>query len=392
MTYTAPTVNSVSGLTIPLYSDILNYYVTNAQSIFGQDIYLGIDSADYQMLSVMARIASDCMNLDQLVYNSFSAATTIGAAQDSLYKLNGLSRKAASYSTAPFTVTGTAGAVINSGIVSDGTNEWYLPTTVTFGTDGIASGTMTCAVIGPITALINTITQIVTPTYGWTSITNTAAASPGTSIEQDSAFRSRQAVSTELPSQTMLTGTVAAIAVLPNVTRYSVIENDTNVVDDNGNPPHSITAIVEGDTNADIAQAIYYNRGLGCLTNGTTSVTITDSVYGLPTVISFSRPTYVPIYVIASIHALAAYTTSTTALIQTAITNYLNSLQIGEMLTISGIYAATMTVNANISTPLFSIRGMNTGLTSSPTGTEDISVLFNEVTQGTLTNVTITLV
>ena len=161
-------------------------------------------------------------------------------------------------------------------------------------------------------------------------MTNAAPAIPGQPVESDSLLRARQSLSVALPSMTMLAGTIAAIAATPGVTRYNILENPTGSTDSYGNPPHSITCVVENGSNAAIAQAIYNNHGIGCYTNGTTAQTVTDSYTGQTYTVNFSRPTYVPVYVSLSVHALAGYTTATTTAIQTAITNYLNSLQIGQ--------------------------------------------------------------
>ena len=57
------------------------------------------------------------MNAIELSYNSRSPLTAIGSGLDAIIKLNGLSRKAASYSTCQITLTGTAETIITSGVV-----------------------------------------------------------------------------------------------------------------------------------------------------------------------------------------------------------------------------------------------------------------------------------
>jgi len=389
MSYTAPTVSS-TGITIPTYSDILAYYVSEAETIFGSDIYLGTDSADYQLLSIIARMAYDSMSLAQLAYNSMRATTAIGTQQDSLYKINGISRKSASYSTCDVTITGTAGTIITNGKVQDTAGYyWDLPTTTTIGSGGTVTETATCETIGAITAAIGNLTIIATPTAGWTSVTNASAAVEGTDQETDSAFRARQTTSTELPSQTILAGTIAAIAATEGVTRYKVVENPTNAADSDGTPAHSITPVVEGGTIANVAQSIYDNRGLGCYMNGDVEYVISDSTYGTETTVRFYRPSYVPIYATINVKELTGYTTSTTTSIQTAIVSYLNNLQIGEELTISGLYAAAMAVNTSIYKPTFSITSITAGISSGSQSSSDISVTFNEVVEGLTANITV---
>ncbi len=57
MSYTPPSI-SATGVTIPRYQQIMGYLTAQAQAIFGSDIYLGSDSADYQMMSTTRTRAS----------------------------------------------------------------------------------------------------------------------------------------------------------------------------------------------------------------------------------------------------------------------------------------------------------------------------------------------
>jgi len=226
MAYFAPYIDS-AGLHIPAYQDIINDLVAQAQTIYGQDLYLGEDSQDYQYMSIVAAKIYDAMQLLQAVYNAYGPSGAVGTGLDSLVKLNGMKRLPATYSTAPGTLTGTPGTQITNGIVQDQNGyQWPLPSPVTIGTGGTVNVTVTCTTPGPIAAAAGTINQIVTPVYGWSSFTNTAAASLGTNVETDSALRARQAISTAGASRTLLEGTEGALAALPGVTRSVVFEND----------------------------------------------------------------------------------------------------------------------------------------------------------------------
>ena len=405
--YFVPYVSS-SGLHIPTYQDILDTMISDAQAIYGADIYLGIDTQDYQFLSVIASKQFDSLQAVQLAYNNTCPTTAIGSGLSSLVKLNGIARKAASYSTCEVTLTGTASVTITNGVVQDQSGIlWDLPASVTLvaagspiGSSYSWTGTATCETIGAQTALPATITTIATPTYGWASVTNATAAVPGLPVETDAQLRARQALSVSIPSLTKLDGTVAAIAAVANVTRYQVYENYTNLpLAGSGLPAHSITCVVEGGTDTDVATAIYNNRGIGCLTYGDVSVTITSVYSGIPTVISFKRSTPVPIYVHIQVHPLTGvisgqttYTSADTAAIEQALTDYLNSLQIGEAVTLSSLYGAALSVMDNLSLPNFSIKALTIGKTPSPLATSDLTLAYNEVSYGDIDNITLVLV
>lgn len=394
MTYIAPFVD-YAGLHIPTYDDILQDLVEKAKGIFGQDIYLANDSADYQYLSIIALKISDTMKAIQLAYNNRTPVTAVGTGLDYIVKLNGLARKVPSYSTCEVTLTGTPGTIIPNGVVGDVNGyKWDLPASTIIGGGGTVDVTAVCETIGAITALAGNLSTIITPTAGWISVTNADAALPGQPVESDSQLRSRQAVSTQHPSTTMLSGTVAEIAAVEGVTRFKVYENPTNSSNfgDSGvpfqdSPHHSITAVVEGGTDEDIAEAIYYNKGIGCYTDGDVIVSVTDPLYNIPIPIGFYRPDYVPIFVTLDIHPLTGYTTATGEAIQAAVSAYLNSLEIGEGLTISALYGAALSVMENLSNPTFSIQALVAGKVLEAQDTIDIEIGYKEITQGVLENV-----
>lgn len=391
MAYFAPYVDA-AGLHIPTYTDIRDELVSEAKAIFGQDIYLENDSMDYQYISAVALKMSDTMQAAQLAYNNRSPDSAIGSGLDGLIKLNGLKRKTPSYSSCVVVVAGDAGTVITAGVVQDVSgNLWSLPSTVTIGSGGTVSVSAVCQKIGAITAQAGDISKITTPTKGWISVTNEVAAVPGQPVELDSQVRSRQAISTELPSQTLLEGSTGAIASVSGVTRYKVYENDTDTTDSDGLPPHSITAVVEGGPDEDIAQALSAHKGIGGGTNGTTAVTIVNA-YGVPGIYKFYRPDYVLVDVAITVKALAGYTSATTEQIKQNLFDYLNGLQIGDNVAVSSLWGVALSAMPSLKNPLFSITALTAAKDGDPLGTADIVIAFNEVSQGNLDNIAVTVV
>jgi len=393
-TYSAPAISS-AGLSVPSFQAILNYLVANFQAIFGATFYLGNDSPYYQFIAILALALSDALQGLQLVYNNFTPVYAVGGALDLVVAYNGVVRKSASASTCLVTCSGIAGTVIPSGVVSDvNGNLWNLPANTTIGPGGTVTVTATCQTLGAIAVQANQITTIAGGiTAGWTSVTNgTNVASLGQPVETDAQLRARQAISTELPSISLLAGTTAAIAALPGVTRYNVVENPTGVTDSYGNPPHSITAVVEGGTESAIALAIYLNKSIGCYTNGTTSVLVTDPVTGFTENISFDLPAYVPIYVTVNAHLVNGGTTAAQAAMQAVIVTYLNSLQIGELVSYGALVAVAMSVNPDLSSPIIIVETLALAVTPSPTTGADIPMDFNQVSQGITANVIVNLV
>lgn len=388
MSYFAPYIDA-AGLHIPSYTDTRDFLINNAKTIFGSDIYLGDDSQDYQWISAVASVIYDSFLTSQAVYNSRSPATSIGSALDGIVKINGIKRLPAVYSTCYVTLTGTVGTTITNGIAGDANGyNWSLSSPIVLDITGHATALATCQTAGPITANPGQINKIVTPTFGWTSVTNALAASVGAEVEADAQLRSRQAISTAQPSRTVLEGVKGAIAAIAGVARFTVYENDSSTVDANGLPAHSVTAVVEGGVNTDIAKAIYNKKGPGCYTNGSVVVAITDN-YGVSATIRFDRPAYVDIDVVINLKQLPGYTTQTTDNIKSAVAEYISSLTIGDDLTISSLWGAALSANNVPTKPIFSITGLTAARHGGTQGTTDIAVAYNEVTRGNTAYITV---
>lgn len=388
MTYFSPFIDS-TGLHIPTYTDILDDLIQQARGIFGQDIYLEPDSQDYQYISIFTVKINDTLQAIQFAYDSRGPGTAVGVGLDGLVKLNGIKRNSATYSTATETITGTAGTIITNGVVQDQSGYyWNLPTSITIGSSGTVDVTITCQTPGPISAGPGDINIIATPTYGWSSAANTLAAITGIAVEQDSKLKSRQAISTAQPSLTLLEGLKGAIAGVKNVTRFRIYENDTSDIDDNGLPANSVTSVVEGGIDADVARVIFNKKGPGCKANGTTTVDITDQ-FGQITTIGFYRPTYVDVDVVVNVKMINNYTSATEGAIKNAVVAFLNGMSMGvNSIPVTNIFGPALSVQ-NLTSPVFSVTSVTAARHGDTQSTDDIVTLFNEALRGNVSYVTV---
>jgi uncharacterized phage protein gp47/JayE len=392
MPYFAPYIDE-TGFHIPTYPDLLNDLIVQTKGIFGQDIYLEPDSQDYEFISIFASKTYDAFLAAQSAYNARSPKAAIGAALDGLVKLNGIRRNPQNmllaYSTCPVVLNGVSGTVINSGIVQDvNGHKWNVASPATIGLDGTVIVTATCQESGPILADVGEINIIVTPMAGWISCANLVKATPGIPVETNAQLRSRQSISTAQPSLTVLEGLKGAIAAISGVTRSTVLENDTAEADANGLPPKSVTAIVEGGTDEDVAYVIFRKKGPGCYTNGTISVNIVD-LFGQANTVRFYRPTYVDFDVVINVKALSGYTSEYTALIKSAIKAHLDSFALGgsEVL-ISSLWGAALSVQELVF-PVFSITSLTAAKHGESQDTVDIPLAFNEIARGNVAYITV---
>jgi len=141
----------------------------------------------------------------------------------------------------------------------------------------------------------NTLTQMVIPIAGVTSVTNALESSGGRDDETDAEFRLRIADQSDSKNRGALAVMLAQIWNEPFVTGAYLYENRL-AVPAGEMPPNSLWFIIEGGTDDQVADAIFRIAGATVRLYGSTSVNVTDS-QGFIHSISFSRPAIVTTYV-----------------------------------------------------------------------------------------------
>ena len=383
---------TAQGISAPDYQTILSGVTDYFRQIYGADAYLAPDSKDGQMLALMALSIHDANNTAIGVYNAFSPATALSGALTSNVKINGITRRAATYSTVDLTLTGTPGTEIHSGAVKDRNGiTWHLPALVTINVDGAAFATATCDAPGAVAALPGTVTQIATPTRGWMAATNSAAATVGAAEETDAELRVRQSRSVALSALTPFVAVDGAIASIDGVTRHKLYENDTGVADINGLPPHSLSAIVEGGDALTIAQVLRGKKGQGVATFGKIAQVVQD-LYGNPHEIRFSRPINVPVLVAVTLKVFQGYTSQIGEQIKQEIADYLNSLTIGDDVLISRLYSpANLGVMSGGNAKYYDITDLQIGMAADALSHANLALPYDHVALGDVGNITLTV-
>ena len=383
-----------AGWTYLDYPSHLTYVQNIFKSIYGQDIYLEADSKDGQLCATLATAMYDNNQTYAAIINALSPTYAQGIQLSNLVLINGISRKPATNSTVTLTLTGAVGTVITGASAKDANNIIWNIADGVIGTSGTITLLGTCATSGAIAALPATITIINTPILGWNGVTNQYAATTGQDAESDYQLRQRQTVSTALPSLTSILGLMGGLLSLANVTRAKIFENPTSsatVSAQNpfGLPANSITSVVEGGDPTAIANQIALRKTIGCFTNGTTSITTTDSK-GLTTTTSFTVLGYDDLKMAISITALSGYISSTLTAIQNSIIAYISSLDIGETVRYSRLYTAA-NLNGSALGLTYNITSLQIATLAGTLGTVDITVPYNQAARIAAANIVVTV-
>lgn len=279
------------------YADIIAEMNSRARSVFGADVNLSEHSPLGMFFKVVAFSMAVIWQLAEYVYYGAYKDTAEGYQLDGVCQYIGITRKPASYATGTVTFTGTEGTVIPlQFLVSTGTYQFWTQQIATIPVGGTVDVPIRAIELGNTSnVLANTITTIVNPLTGVTSVTNVAATTGGADIETDESLRARYDESISLGGASTTSAIEAELLQVQNVVDARVIENVTMATVD-GVPAKAFESTVYGGIDADIADAIYRTKAAGIQAFGDTVVPITDD-YGQVHNIGFSRVAEITVYV-----------------------------------------------------------------------------------------------
>lgn len=312
-----------SGLVIQTLEEIVEDLKAQYKGVYGQNINIEQNSPDGQLINIAAQAKMDILDLITQYYNNLDPDRAVGVPQQILYKLNGLTIKAYTYSycyvDAVITESVTLQGLDDNLESEEGTgytvrdvngNRWILTHT-----QNLDPGTYTlnfrAANLGAITSNPNTIKVMETIQRGVASVNNpTANYITGGQGETAAEFRLRRNKSMAVPSQGFDESIQSQMLNLINVTQCKVYDNreDETV---NGIPAHTVWIIVEGGTPEEIGEVIYHNIPPGIPMKGNQLVQVPRSITGELENIYYDIPTAVPLYIQATIKQFGATTIDT---------------------------------------------------------------------------------
>lgn len=226
--------------------------------------------------------------------------------------------------------------------------------------------------VGPVEQPVDTIDTISTPVLGWDSVSNPVEAAIGSFIETDSELRERFRNSKFDKSTNVIEALYSAILGIQGVQDLRIYENDTNITDGNGVLGHSFLTIVDGGLGTAIAQAIWDNKPIGILSQGSTTVTVLDT-QGLPHDVNFSRPVPVTVYIEISLTTNSQFPPNGEDAIRDALIQYISNLKIGDDVVYSRLYTPINSI------PGHQVNSLNISTSPSPVGVSNLIIDFDEL-------------
>lgn len=303
----------INGLVTQDLASIQSDLISKAKDIYGQSINVEQNSPDGQWINIWAQEKKDTLDLATTIYNNLDPDRVVGIPQQILYKLNGLTINAYTYSYVYINVL-TSEDVTLQGLDenienADGVgytvrdtngNRWILAETQDLA-PGYHTLSFRAAELGAITALPNTINIMETVLKGVTSVNNPAANYlTGNQGETAAQYRRRRNQAMSVPSQGFLESIESQALNTSDITQCKAYDNKSNTVDANGIPAHGVWVIVEGGTSDEIGRIIYNNVPPGIPMKGEQSAIITKQNGNTETVY-YDLPAPVTLYIRATI-------------------------------------------------------------------------------------------
>lgn len=291
-----------TGVIVPDMSQTLSEVAAEFRAVFGQSLSVDPSTPQGMLITRIAEMRDSVARNNCDVANQINPNVAGGVFLDALVGLHFGQRRAASRSTVTATVTGTNGTIIPKGSVAKTTLGARFETMYAVTISGSSSVQMQALETGPVGADAGTLTKIETSISGWSTVTNTLAATLGRDVESDAQLRSRRL--DMLGTQS--TSTIAAIrsrlsAQVDGLVSQAVVDNPTlsaKTIKGVSVAAKSIAVFTSGGSDADISRALYGSVPAGVPTVGTTTVTVADTVVsGYSTPIKFTKASAVPVLV-----------------------------------------------------------------------------------------------
>lgn len=404
-----------AGLIAPTEAAILAGTQADIDAAFGGGLNPALETPQGQIASSEAAIIADKNNDFLELTNQVDPQYASGRFQDAIARIYFLTRKGATSTAVTCTLEGTPGSVVTAGTFAQDTsgNTYVLLGTVTIGSGGTVSSSWQNLLTGPIACPEGTLTRVYQAVAGWDTITNPADGTLGQNVETRAEFEFRRQNSVALNGRGTCQSIYGNVFQVANVLDCFVLDNPTGVTVDSGSTnyplaPHSLYVAVIGGIDANIAQAIWAKKDVGCSYSAnpdgmpvpgegtvSTNTVIDPSGYSFPQPsyqVSFIRPGALPIFFNVQIANVSNLPSDIVTLIQNAIIAQFNGTngsvraRIGSAILAAQYYATVAGV-----APQVVLLGIQVGITS-PGAAEQVQVGIDQAPTIDSGNITVTLV
>lgn len=316
-----PTVDE-NGLTVATLTENYETAVEAVMTIFNDPNldFTQANTPQVQMAGVIAKILNDLGLLAVSLYQSFFPSYAKGVLLDNCCSINGVVRKGGTYTqiiivltiTQAVTIRGLDNDINNPSptsstfTVADNIgNKYFLASTQYINQAGTYQYLFRAEINGYINPAPNTIKSITTVVIGVVSCNNPyAPAEIGQNTQTDPNLRDARARSVGMNGSGTVQNIIAGLLQIPTVVDVRVHENpNVSPADYTETPIHFIWAIINGGSDAEIANTIAIQNQPGCGMRGNIYVPVPLANGGIAP-IRFDRPIEQSFYIAFEIKSI----------------------------------------------------------------------------------------
>lgn len=260
---------------------------------------------------------------------------------------------------------------------------------------GAATIPVSSSELGPIEGFAYTIDTIVNPIDGWLTVINPADVVFGEAVEGDGDFRLRRETSFQIRGASVDNAILGNLLQIEGVQQALVISNRSDTTNVDGQPPHSLEAIIwpdlsDPDFDASIVELLWTLIPSGIQAYGSTVYLVTDSE-GYEQSIGFSFATEIEMYVAVTITTDANYPADGDALVAAAMLEEGNGLTVSDDVLVWK-FAAKLDEKDSSGVPLIpGIVDVTVAIetTPAPTSEANIAVAYRDIARFDSTRITV---
>lgn len=384
-----------NGIIVPDTADIKETVQNEYKEALGADLSLEDSTPQGRLIDVETDARTEIIENNVFISNSINFNLAFGIILDAWGANFDLYRSSAKSSIVMATITGVAGTVISAGsqASTQAGDIFYLENQVTIPSSGTINATFLSLEKAAIPCPVGSLTKIIDGTLGWETINNSTAAILGNSREGDESFKQQFYGSGLFSGMSLIEDYDNAIKNVENVISCYVRDNGTNAVvvyDGVTIVAHSVYACVDGGDNTEIATALFQRKSGGCnwtaISGQSVTVDVVDPTYGDPYQVIFNRPNEILIYEDITLSAGTSTESDLVTAVQTAVTNYINSLKIGEDVNLLSLAQAI-----NTAVPGIVLTSLTIGTSAGSLSSSNITIHVNEAAKTLAANITVTV-
>ncbi|EHZ6914350.1 baseplate J/gp47 family protein [Listeria monocytogenes] len=322
------------------YDELLTDMESKAKELFGEDINLSSHSALGVFLRIIAWFMALIHELAERVYNSGFISSADGVQLDRLGSNISVLREPAMPAVVTLELTGNAGYTIEEGVQFKTKNDvvFEMIDVVTLDDKGHGIGQAISQIYSDKANVpANSITVVAEPSEDILTVNNPNKADGGSEKENDTSYRARIRLATSASPGPPVNGIISALNQVSGVRSVSIIENNSIDLDAYNNPAKSVHIYCLGGIDEEIGEAIFNSVAAGIQTVGKVTVKVKD-LSGFEHSVYYDRATSLSIYAHIIVDVNSKFEDDGGDVIKQAVLNYINSLNMGEMVIHSYIY------------------------------------------------------